>query len=92
METSGVPQGSTLGPVLSNIFINNIAGLSDPQQSADDTKLSGAVNMLEGSDVVQRDLDSLPCEPQEVQQGQVQSPTHGLKQLLVPIQAGGRRD
>lgn len=58
---SGILQRSVLGWLSFNIFVGDTNGGIECTLSnfADDTKMCGAVDMLEGKDTIQWDLDGL---------------------------------
>ncbi|PKU49352.1 rna-directed dna polymerase from mobile element jockey-like [Limosa lapponica baueri] len=73
--TSGVPQVSVVGPVLFNLFVSDMDSEIECilDKFADNTKLCGMVETVEGRDAFQRDLDKFErlgrewfeCSPEE---------------------------
>ena len=59
--TSGVPQGSVLGPQLFTLYINDLEAGTEciMFKFADDTKLSGRMCCEEDAEMLQHDLDRL---------------------------------
>ena len=59
--TSGVPQGTTLGPILFLLYVNDIPNVvtSSIKMFADDTKIYREINNAEDTLALQSDLDCL---------------------------------
>lgn len=93
-----VPHGSGLEPLLFTIFAGDMAsGISCTlSKFVDNTKLYGAVDTLEGRDVIKRDLGRLErwdcANHVKFNKAKRQGPAPGLEKSQVQVQTGQRVD
>ncbi|PKU44722.1 rna-directed dna polymerase from mobile element jockey-like [Limosa lapponica baueri] len=85
LVTSGVSRGSILGPVLFNVFMNDLDDEAECSlcKFVDDTKVGGLADTPEGNAAIQKNLSRLKKwahESHEVQQGELQCPAHREEQ------------